>query len=282
MSKGKKRKKKTFREVWRENIEKGIWKFHLLRSKCHRSIKGANRKKKKFLKQSCLIPSQTYISSVTEWLRDDYSTIRGDFTECLQWVESSFTDDQHEPEHGQGVHACSVASSPWWPYGLSPARFLCPWNFLGKNTEVGCHFLLQGIFLTQRSNPSLLYLLHCRQILYHFATWKAWAGYIIYIYIIYILYIYKIHLWASQPPLPLPPFSSSLLLLQFIEYLLWAPLFAKTFTFFILLDSYHCSMSSYECNFLLAETLNNSPRVAKVVRGNFLGSAGISVLWLLK
>ena len=33
-------------------------------------------------------------------------------------------------------------------------------NFPGKNTAVGCHFLLQGIFLTQRSNPSLLCLLH--------------------------------------------------------------------------------------------------------------------------
>ena len=30
----------------------------------------------------------------------------------------------------------------------------------GKNTEVGCHFLLQGIFLTQGSNPCLLCLLH--------------------------------------------------------------------------------------------------------------------------
>ena len=30
----------------------------------------------------------------------------------------------------------------------------------GKNTGVGCLFLLQGIFLTQGSNPSLLRLLH--------------------------------------------------------------------------------------------------------------------------
>ena len=30
----------------------------------------------------------------------------------------------------------------------------------GRNTEVGCHFLLQGIFLTQVSNPHLLCLLH--------------------------------------------------------------------------------------------------------------------------
>ena len=41
---------------------------------------------------------------------------------------------------------------------------LCPWNSSGKNTEVGCHSVLQGIFLTQGSN---LGLLQCRQILYH-------------------------------------------------------------------------------------------------------------------
>ena len=37
-------------------------------------------------------------------------------------------------------------------------------NSLGKTTGVGCHFLLQGIFLTQGSNPGPL---HCRQIHYH-------------------------------------------------------------------------------------------------------------------
>ena len=36
--------------------------------------------------------------------------------------------------------------------------------FPGRNTGVGCHFLLQGIFLTQGST---LGLLHCRQTLYH-------------------------------------------------------------------------------------------------------------------
>ena len=40
---------------------------------------------------------------------------------------------------------------------------LCPWDSPGKNTGVGCHFLLQAIFLNQGSN---LGLLHCRQILY--------------------------------------------------------------------------------------------------------------------
>ena len=37
-----------------------------------------------------------------------------------------------------------------------PAR-LCLWNFPGKNTGVGCHFLFQRIFPTQESNPCLLH-----------------------------------------------------------------------------------------------------------------------------
>ena len=46
---------------------------------------------------------------------------------------------------------------------FEPARLLSPWDFPGKSTRVGCHFLLQGIFPTQGSN---LGLLHCRQTLY--------------------------------------------------------------------------------------------------------------------
>ena len=42
------------------------------------------------------------------------------------------------------------------PQGLKPAKLLCPWNLPGKNTGVGCHFLLQGVFLTQGLNPCLL------------------------------------------------------------------------------------------------------------------------------
>ena len=41
-----------------------------------------------------------------------------------------------------------------------PPRLLYSWDFPGKNTGVGCHFLLQGIFPTQGSNPNLLSLLH--------------------------------------------------------------------------------------------------------------------------
>ena len=59
------------------------------------------------------------------------------------------------------------------PHGLQPARLLCPWNSPGKNTGVGCHFFLQGIFPTPGSNPHLLWLLQCRQILYCWATGEA-------------------------------------------------------------------------------------------------------------
>ena len=48
------------------------------------------------------------------------------------------------------------------PRGLQPTRLLGPWDFPGKSTEVGFHFLLQGIFPTQGSNPGLP---HCRQTL---------------------------------------------------------------------------------------------------------------------
>ena len=54
------------------------------------------------------------------------------------------------------VCVCSVMSDSLGPYGLQPL----PGNSPGKNTGVGCHFLLQGIFPTQGLNPGLLHLLH--------------------------------------------------------------------------------------------------------------------------
>ena len=51
---------------------------------------------------------------------------------------------------------------------FADTRLLRPWNFLGKSTGAGCHFFLQGIFLTQGSNPGLP---HCRQT--HFTIWAT-------------------------------------------------------------------------------------------------------------
>ena len=51
-------------------------------------------------------------------------------------------------------------ATPWTAWST---RLLCPWDFPGKSTGVGCHFLIQGIFLTQGLNPGLP---RCRQTLY--------------------------------------------------------------------------------------------------------------------
>ena len=53
---------------------------------------------------------------------------------------------------------CPTLATPW-----TVTRLLCPWDSPGKNTGVGCHSLLQGLFLTQEMIPGLL---HCRRILY--------------------------------------------------------------------------------------------------------------------
>ena len=55
----------------------------------------------------------------------------------------------------------SVVSDCLCPDGLQPARLLlCLWDSPGKNTGVGCHALLWGIFLIQGSSPHLLLLLY--------------------------------------------------------------------------------------------------------------------------
>ena len=57
---------------------------------------------------------------------------------------------------GLAAKSCPILVTP-------TAGLRCPWDSPGRNTGVGCHFLLQGIFPMQESNPGLL---NCRQILY--------------------------------------------------------------------------------------------------------------------
>ena len=47
-------------------------------------------------------------------------------------------------------------ATPW----TAAHKLLCPWHSPGKNSEAGCHALLQGLFPTQDSNLHLLCLLH--------------------------------------------------------------------------------------------------------------------------
>ena len=73
-------------------------------------------------------------------------------------------------EGGRSCDLWSNTGPPHTCYLLSHVQLcdpmdcnLCPWDSLGKNTGVGCHCLLQGIFPSQGLN---LGLPHCRQILY--------------------------------------------------------------------------------------------------------------------
>ena len=49
--------------------------------------------------------------------------------------------------NNQGSAVCAQWLSPVWLFatcGLQSTRLLCPWDFPGKNTGVGCHFLQTG------------------------------------------------------------------------------------------------------------------------------------------
>ena len=63
------------------------------------------------------------------------------------------------PTGGLVAKSCLTLMTPWAVAHQASLSRHSP----GKDMGVGCHFLLQGIFLTQESNPGLL---HCRQILY--------------------------------------------------------------------------------------------------------------------
>ena len=86
---------------------------------------------------------------------------------CLLQVEESpcamKTQCNQKCVHAELLSRVQLFVTLW----IVPTRLLCPWDSPDKNTGVGCHFLLQGIFLTQRSNPRLLCLLLGRWILYH-------------------------------------------------------------------------------------------------------------------
>ena len=91
---------------------------------------------------------------------------------------------------------------------------LCPWDSPGKNTGVGCHSLLQGIFTTQGSNPCLLF---GRQILYHWATWEAPYNAILKDF---LLFFFHLCIFNSIFILSVKPsFKKFLLYFNFIIYL---------------------------------------------------------------
>ena len=89
-----------------------------------------------------------------------------DTTEWLNWTECKLLQSRDSvfcmfsivlESESEAAQSCPTLCDPM-------DTRLCPRDFLGKSTGVGCHFLLQRIFPTQGSNPGLQ---HCRQTLYH-------------------------------------------------------------------------------------------------------------------
>ena len=65
------------------------------------------------------------------------------FSRQEQWSGLPFPSPMHESEKWKWIR--SVVSGSQWPHGLQPTRPLCPWDFPGKSTGVGCHCLLHRI-----------------------------------------------------------------------------------------------------------------------------------------
>ena len=95
-----------------------------------------------------------YINSLGCWIFDLYHQNVSMFCVHSQFIRNNFYK-WHCISRGSACEAVSVMSESLQPYGMQPTRLLCPWDSPGKNTGVGYHFLLQGIFLTQGSNPGL-------------------------------------------------------------------------------------------------------------------------------
>ena len=128
---------------------------------------------------TCAVSKISYaLCTISHWFRDRYVWMEALYTYTCEyrWLQFKGSIFKYRivpnniilAQEMWSLEACHVvvgsglvakSCRALWPHGLYPARLPCP----GKNTEVGCHALLQGIFPTQESN---LGLLHCRWILY--------------------------------------------------------------------------------------------------------------------
>ena len=61
------------------------------------------------------------------------------FSRQEHWSGLPFPSPMHGSEKWKWSR--SVVSDSSWPHGLQPTRLLCPWEFPGKSTGVGCHCL---------------------------------------------------------------------------------------------------------------------------------------------
>ena len=79
---------------------------------------------------------------------------RGSLVGCHLWdrTESDMTEATQQQQQTPFKNSCClVVSDSLGPHGLQPTRLLSPWDSPGKNTEVGCHFLLQCMKVKSQS-----------------------------------------------------------------------------------------------------------------------------------
>ena len=84
----------------------------------------------------------------------------GSITQVLLFHSTNRYSWMVKESESVSLSVVSNSATPWTVAGQA----LCPCDFPGKNTGVGCHSLLQGIIPTKGLNLSIL---NCRQILYH-------------------------------------------------------------------------------------------------------------------
>ena len=93
-------------------------------------------------------------NTLTQYERKKYNYL---YLQILfSWIQKILRKSQTHTHR----HSCAcMISCVWllWPHRLQPVRLYFLWKFPGKDTGVGCHFLLQRIFPTQGSNLRLLH-----------------------------------------------------------------------------------------------------------------------------
>ena len=76
------------------------------------------------------------------------------FSRQEHWSGLPFPSPMHESEKWKWSH--SVVSDSSRPHGLRPTRLLCPWDFPGKSTGVGCHTaILKSFEQYYMASPSI-------------------------------------------------------------------------------------------------------------------------------
>ena len=82
------------------------------------------------------------------------------FSKQEHWSGLPFPSPMHENDKWKWN--CSVVSNPQRPHGLQPSRLLCPWDFPGKSTGVGCQhtYIKSYKYFTSSGRPVSSLLWH--------------------------------------------------------------------------------------------------------------------------